>query len=56
MPRIQRVDVGGAVDRIVNKYNIEQVLRSAGRPKKGGGPDFSIFYVSIPDSCYNYIH
>ena len=40
MSRIQRVDVGGEVDRIVKKYNIEQVLRSTGRPKKGGGLDF----------------
>ena len=34
MPRIQRVDVGGDVDRVIKKYNIEQVLRSTGRPKK----------------------
>ena len=36
MPRIQRVDVGGEVDRIVKKYNIEKLFRIVGSPKKGG--------------------
>ena len=42
MPRIQRVDNVEEVDRIIKKYNIEQVLRSTGRLKKGGRPLFTI--------------
>ena len=47
MSRIQRVDVGGEVDRIVKKYDIEQVLRSAGRPKNGSLPHFLPFSYII---------
>ena len=35
-------------DRIIKKYNIEQVLRSTGRPKKGGRPHFSPIFLFTP--------